>query len=148
MGENHPSTRRAGRPAILLTDEVRAAIVECVRNGCPYTVAAKCAGISPRTLQTWLQRGRDGSAPEYVALVADIEKAKSEAIRVAVEEIRAAGKKNWTAFAWWLERTYPGMYSKDNYRIREVERELAELSKLLRGSAPPVLRLEPRHEAQ
>src|SRR5690349_15906428 len=69
-------------------------------------------GVSRRTLQGWLRRGREGH-PTYAAWVADFYAASSQGHRrriVASSEVdRARGRERWRAFrasreAWWLAR--------------------------------------------
>lgn len=48
----------------------------------------------------------------YVLFVHALTRAKSKAEAKAIEEIRMAGQKNWQAHAWWLERTRPAMFAR------------------------------------
>ena len=86
-----------------LTRDVHKKIVAIVRVGNCRETAAAAAGINARTLRRWLRRGADGEEPyESFAEAVDEAEAYAEArdLRVIVE----AGKTDWRAAAWRLER--------------------------------------------
>jgi hypothetical protein len=134
-----------GRPT-LLTDEVAAAIVRHVADGCPVSVAATAAGVGVRTVRRWLARGRAGGpgTGPYMALLAALQKARAECAAASVAHILQAGEpheqvatrtvrrgdavvttttartaRDWTALAWHLERTYPEEFGRDLRRMVE-----------------------------
>jgi hypothetical protein len=41
-----------------------------------------------------------------------VERAKAQAVKDSVKVIKEAGPKNWQAAAWWLERTQPRDYGR------------------------------------
>jgi len=102
-------------------------ILKDLADGQTRACAAARAGISESTLQKWMARGRKGEEP-FDTFVTAVKKAERDAEAVAVGEIRKAGKKNWTAYAWWLERKYPQSWGKDSDKIREALKLLKELS--------------------
>jgi transposase len=123
----------AGRP-VALTPEAHRAILDAVSAGATLKTAASCAQVGYRSLTRWVSLGRKGGPAECVALVADLEKATAQAIVEALTKIRGR-EQPWQAMAWWLERTYPELYGRENHRIRELERQVAELCRAveLRG---------------
>jgi len=66
-----------------------------------------------------MSRGRKGEEP-FVSFVSAVKKAERDAEALAVKAIRTAGKKNWTAYAWWLERKFPEAWGKDTELLREI----------------------------
>lgn len=92
---------------IKLTPEVRNRIVEAVRAGATWRLAAQAAGIGERTLHRWRQAGKEAvSGPEH-DLVQAIEAAEAEAALEALAKIReAAAAGEWQAAGWYLERRH------------------------------------------
>lgn len=117
--------------------ETRKRIIEAIANGCTREAAAGCAGISRACLGKWIKRGRDANAGDeaFVAFVAAIKEAEWKAVEEAVKAIRKAGKKTWTAFAWWLERKYPGDWSLDRELAAELKKFLREKKNATRAKS-------------
>lgn len=115
---NHETKFNADRQRRILKD---------LADGQTRACAGARAGISERTFRNWMRRGATGEEP-FAAFVAGVKKAERDAEAVAVGEIRKAGKKNWTAYAWWLERKYPQSWGKESDKIREALKLLKELS--------------------
>ena len=83
-------------------------ITEALQGGNTRRTAAAYAGISPRTLQRWLKRGREEDEGEYVDLLRHVEMAEADATVCMVAAVmKAAQSGEWRAAAWWLERRYP-----------------------------------------
>jgi transposase len=94
--------RPRGRPvgSVSLTDERRELILACLRGGALQAEAAEVAGISPRTLREWIERGegrskRDSSA-KLKAFATDVRQATGEAI------VAAAAHAHKDRPTWWL----------------------------------------------
>lgn len=81
------------------TPEVKAAIVESVRNGAYAKHAALAAGISEATLYEW--QGQDA---EFAGAIAQ---AAADRTNAAIRSIADHGERDWKANAWLLERTNP-----------------------------------------
>lgn len=116
-----------GRPTKLLTDAVRKAVLKAVSEGCPFTVAAQAAGISPSTFRDWRQRGRRGESP-FDVFLGDVKKAEAEGVRRRVARILKAGARHWQADAWYLERRHPDLFALDRKELVALKKELAELA--------------------
>lgn len=75
-----PGRRKAGRPKGL-TPENEEKFLQAIRAGSSYAAAARYIGLSPRTVETWLRRGRGfGPAPatqEYVRFVRLVQQARA-----------------------------------------------------------------------
>ncbi len=132
----------AGRPSIL-SDELQEAIVADVRRGLTYDDAAALNGIGRSTFHDWFKQGRDGVSERLVAFATAVTRARSEARRDAVANVRAGVMMNltpdWKAEAWWLERMYPQEYGPQAAVHVKVVKELeAMLDKLKEKLAPDI----------
>lgn len=117
-------------------------LVQAIRLGATYELAAKSAGISYQTFNEW-RAGRSfpkGTTAAQKAEFSDaIEKAEGDAAVQWLAKIeKAANDGAWQAAAWKLERRYPGQYGrtvqehvgKDNtalvVQIQRVNREASK----------------------
>lgn len=108
----------------LLTDAVRERLMTSLGSGAFQADAAMFAGISKGTYFGWLARGLkererlesdDREKPNadetpYLELLNAVEIKRMEAKMSALGEIRKAGKRDWRANAWFLEKSYPKEY--------------------------------------
>jgi hypothetical protein len=127
-----PTARRGGRPC-KLTDAAAARIAEAVRAGNTRRDAAQHAGAGASTLRAWLARGRRQNRGRFRDFCDAVKKGESARVVESVGRIRRAAeggqllkhtvttrrdgstvetrqyaRGEWTAAAWWLERTTPG----------------------------------------
>ena len=65
--------------------------------------AAMLAGIGESTFYEWKDK------PEFAEA---IKKAESKCKNQCIQEIRRAGKEQWQATAWFLERKYPKEFGR------------------------------------
>lgn len=122
---------KRGRPT-QLNKEKTAEICQLLRMGNYIETAAAYAGISKTTLYNWLKRGRREmdrvnqdnrrkirkAEQIYVDFVNSVEKAMAEAEIRDVQIIYNAGKDDWKASAWRLERKFPDRWGrKDSHEI-------------------------------
>jgi hypothetical protein len=99
-------------------DEAAGAILN-VLSGCgSRRDACEMAGVSTRTLDRWLAKGRKGVEP-FVGFVAQVEvhERRNRRIRLAHSCLRlmARNRESWLRFKearqrWWLERLGPEEY--------------------------------------
>ncbi len=86
---------KPGRPTTL-TPEVHQKIVEAVMAGVPIAIAALMQGISNRTVEDWLARGRgtDDRAPEspWLEFAVDVDKARAQSKAARIANIRAIAR--------------------------------------------------------
>ncbi len=101
-----------GRPSIQLNEAMQLRICEAFRVGASVAHAAKYAGVSRKTLQRWIKRGKTQENSACRQLWQDIEKARAELVISLLLRINHAASKNWKAAAWKLERLYPKLYGK------------------------------------
>jgi hypothetical protein len=121
---------KIGRPTVL-TPETKKLILTIIALGARRSTAAKCAGISYRTLQLWLKTGKDSVESEseseenaslakfYLEVLQAEATAEAEAVRVIKES------EDWKARAWWLERRHKEHWSKDKDKDKEKGDEKA-----------------------
>lgn len=134
---------RPGRPTDC-TPERTAKIVQAISAGNYGEVAARYAGIDPRTYYRWLERGRaertrragphDSRAcvvnldeqPFYQFCQA-VEKAEADAEARNVAIIQTAARETWQAAAWYLERKHADRWGRrDRVDLRVlIEQEAA-----------------------
>lgn len=97
------------------TPEVKAAIVESVRNGAYAKHAALAAGVSERALYQWQE-----SDEQFAAAITQ---AAADRTNSAIQRIRDHGERDWRAEAWLLERTQP-----ENFREQKAVEHGGSLS--------------------
>jgi hypothetical protein len=118
----------AGRPT-KLTPETQDRIVNAIRVGATYELAAQFGGISYSTFNNWMARGRteverrdnprvqEGSSQwnaeqPYVEFLEAIKGAEGDAAIKWLALIDKAAADTWQAAAWKLERRYPKDYGR------------------------------------
>lgn len=101
-----------GRPSSFTAAKARR-IVEAIRRGLPYKLAASAGGVSYNTFVRWRNEGTRPKAPRQLREFRDqVRTAESEAARRFLGLIEAAAERNWQAAAWMLERRYPDLFGK------------------------------------
>ena len=99
--------RRRPGPRTKLTPELQDRVVQALRVGNYATVAIQYAGISEHTYYEWLVRGEREPGSIYGEFFRAVRKAEADAEVEGVAIIEQAGRKEWQARAWLLERKYP-----------------------------------------
>ena len=112
--ENRKITR-IGRPTSH-TEDKAARIVEAIRQGMPYKLAASAGGVSYNTFVRWRNEGTNPNAPEHLRefskQVREAEAEAAQRLYALIIEAAESGKK-WQAAAWMLERRHPDLFGKD-----------------------------------
>ena len=117
-------TKPKGRKS-KFTAPVKNRIIEALRAGTTYEIAAQYAGISRSTLYEWIKKGEKASTGTYRTFYDNIKKAEAEGAVVHLGTISQASKKDWKAAAWLLERRHG--YSKDGVMRAEEQAKEVEL---------------------
>ena len=107
------------------TKPVKDRIIEALRAGTTYEIAAQYAGISRSTLYEWLKKGEGNATGVYRTFYDNIKKAEAEGAVVHLGTISQASKKDWKAAAWLLERRHG--YSKEGVMRAEEQAQQIEL---------------------
>lgn len=93
------------------TEERREKILTCLREGNYIVTAAGVAGVNRRTLNRWLERGREeqkaGRNTVYTRFVDDTELAEAEGEFLLVNEVRKGGPKGALQI---LKRRHPNRW--------------------------------------
>jgi predicted site-specific integrase-resolvase len=107
------------------TAPVKTRIIEALRAGTTYEIAAQYAGISRSTLYEWIKKGENTATGTYRTFYDNIKKAEAEGAVVHLGTISQASKKDWKAAAWLLERRHG--YSKEGVMRAEEQTKEVEL---------------------
>lgn len=109
--KSKPPTK-TGRPC-LLTKERQAQLMNAIADGVPLKQAAMLAGISYDSLNRWRARGEAFNAPLiFRQFCKALERANAKAMHRLVTNINEAGKSDWRASAWMLERRFGDEFAK------------------------------------
>ncbi len=112
-----------------LTETAFRRIVECIRKGGTYQLAARRACIGYRTLLRWFRLGRRGEDEGCVALLAAVNEAQSDRAEKYLDAINTQSETDGKLALEMLARLYPREYGSDKQRMQHIERRLAELEK-------------------
>jgi hypothetical protein len=101
MRRTRTRTARVGRSS-LLTPEVQQRIVEKIRAGTFDWVAARSAGISPRTFSEWMARGEERDdrtcEPVFAQFAVEVRRAQAEARSEAEIVVRKEAPLAWLRY--------------------------------------------------
>jgi hypothetical protein len=103
--------RRRGRPS-KLTKAVGTTIIRAVRAGVFLETAAEIAGISPRSIFTWMAKGKKEPGSRHGRFFAGVKEGLANAEFQLVQGIARHGEKRWTALAWLLQRRFPKHWAR------------------------------------
>jgi len=105
-----------------LTTETIAKLVEALAAGNYIETACDYAGISTATYYGWQKTGESEEATElHLEFLSAIKKARSDAeIRNVTLIQKAATKGIWQASAWWLERSHPTKWGRQQRITAEI----------------------------
>ena len=103
-----------GRPQAY-TAAKAARIVEAIKKGLPYKLAAAAGGVSYNTFIRWRNDGSNPDGPpHFVNFLNQVRQAEAAAAMRQLDLIeKAARKSNWQAAAWILERRHPDLFGKE-----------------------------------
>ena len=113
-----------GRPSDL-TPTLRDKFCALVEEGHWLRTAAAACNIDESTVYSWIRRGKAGENP-YAEFYDQLEQANAKVEQEALGKVRAAGKKQWKAAAWILERRFPERYGQTVRIEAKVRSELRD----------------------
>lgn len=129
-----------GRPT-KCTPEMRARILEHIALGSPLEVCCYAAGVTSKTLYTWIKRAEtqasQGLTTVYTQFLHDIKQVEADAVArwLKTLDLAALDPKNWAAMAWKLERRLPQFFAlkretpavQINVLVGELTQQLKQL---------------------
>jgi hypothetical protein len=93
-----------------LSEEVEKAICDAIEAGSTYAAAAEAAGIAVSTFNDWLKDER----PRFVQFSEAVRRANARFMTEGLRRIKEAGRKDWRAIAWSLERRLPEYFGQQS----------------------------------
>lgn len=105
------------------TPELGANLCRVLARGNFREMACAQVGITTQTLRNWLRRGVAGEE-QFAELLLNVEKAESTSEDLLVTGIQAAGKQDWRALAWILERLASQRWGYKAQAQVDVQKEL------------------------
>ena len=121
-------------------------IPECVklkRAGVNDKDIAAYIGVAPETFCRWMSNPKTELQHQ---LRQELKNAEVEAKAIALAKIREAGKKNWQAYAWWLERKYPDEFAKPEVQLQR-EQMMQSTEKLLESFENVIVKIRETADA-
>lgn len=101
----------ARRPKV---EEVQDKVVEAMRLGMTYALAADYVGVSVATLYRWMKVGREDERSPYREFFDAVKRAQAHNVANHLATItKAAQDGRWQASAWILERRHGWWASRD-----------------------------------
>ena len=111
-------------------EAITSRIVEALRIGATYEIAAEYAGISRSTLYNWMEKGKEQKSGQYRTFLDSIKAAEARGAIANLAMIESAAKAgDWKAAAWRLERRHG--YTRDGYQAQQQQEEVQLPSSML-----------------
>ena len=108
-----------GKKPLLFDEVLRDNLINRIKAGSYIKSACQAEGISESVFYHWIQKAEgtmecpDGERREiYISFLESLKIARSQYVCDTTARIDRAGKKDWQALAWILERTDPALFAK------------------------------------
>lgn len=98
------------------------AVVTVLACGCSIDTAASVVGITRTTIYDWIAKGQEFADAELKEIPKDqrvytefsdaVARAREMVVQLALDGIIEAGKEDWRALAWFLERSRPDEFGR------------------------------------
>jgi hypothetical protein len=132
----NPDDGKPGRPLKLKPDLIRA-FSEILLEGNFRTVACQRLGVGHTTYKRWMALGRRFPEGIYGLFRSAVCEADAKAERLALRSILAAGHaEDVKHLEWWLERKYPERWGRYRGELRQLQKEVDDLKKLIGETFP------------
>jgi hypothetical protein len=157
--------RKTGGRVAKLTPETQKIILDGVAVGITRIFAAKRASVDDSTVRRWMIRGQREKSGIYRTFFTALKKAEADAVARNVAIIQQAAKggqvtertttttrkrngdtvttiserfatSQWTAAAWWLERTQPDEFASSRHELQELKSGIRVLLKAIKDDKP------------
>lgn len=89
-----------------LTPEIQKRLVDALKKGNYRIIACALVGISDRTLREWIFKAEVEGDARYTELAKQVREAEAGIEQIVVARILSAGRREWKADAWYLERRF------------------------------------------
>lgn len=122
-----PTGRPAGGPT-KLTPQMHKDICNWLRAGNYLNTTARLVGVHMYSIYRWLERGHKEKKGIYRDFLMDVRKAQAEAETKLLSYVNGAGRKDWKAAAWRLERLQPKKYGPARLKVEESDKPLSKVS--------------------
>ncbi len=100
-----------------LTPDIQNRIGDNIGLGLTYRLAAEAAGITYKTFNEWMNKGKNSESGEYFKFYKYIQKCNADAAKVFLKRINEAAKSGNTQIcAWILERRFPEEFGRRVYK--------------------------------
>ncbi len=109
-----------------LPEEFIQEMVDRLVDGCGPTTLCDSMQIPRSVYYNWMKEGEKKDNEPFTSFAKRIQAAKGAFLYSCVKEIKQAGRKQWQANAWLLERKDPEHYS-EKYRCKEYPQHLLEM---------------------
>jgi transposase len=107
-----------------LTPDIQQRIGENIALGMTYRLAAEAAGITYKTLNQWMQRGKNSTSGKYYQFAQHIKKCNADGARILLEKLNDAAKAgNCTVCMWILSRRFSEDFGRRVYKKTNVVSE-------------------------
>lgn len=110
-------------------DQHQADIIDSVRKGVGIDRAAQICGVTTEACRQWRRRGErdiaEGKRTKYATFAKAVNAERARAASLMERSILSAATKDWRAGAWYLERTLPGEYGRQDKVTVEVRQQMA-----------------------
>jgi hypothetical protein len=101
-----PIPRKKGRPT-KFTPEIVRKFLRNISRGMTNYAAALLAGTSQGKVHDWMAKGREATSGPFYEFWKAYNRAKARSQAKMVVAIQRAGRQDWRALAWLLERQFP-----------------------------------------
>jgi len=107
-----------------LTPDIQKRIGDNIALGLTYSLAAEAAGITYKTFNDWMNKGKTEKSGKYSQFYLHVQKCNANAAKVLLERINEAAKSGNTQMCTWiLERRFSEYFGRRIYRKTNVVTE-------------------------
>jgi len=104
-----------------LNPEIQQRIGKNIARGLTYRLAAEWVGVTYKTFNVWMAKGRNSTSGEYFEFYKFIQKCNADAAKKLLERLHdAANAGNCQVCMWILERRFSGDFGRRLYRKTNV----------------------------
>ncbi len=110
----------AAGKSLVIKDGAR--VLKALREGAASIRAAcRVAGLNPKTVQAWIERGRlENPEPAHAAFTNAVEEVQARFVHKLVQRVVRHSEEDWHACKWLLETREPETYGRKETVTLEV----------------------------